>query len=268
MSIESTTGTNEELGNTSASILQRMGSVKKLPTAIALDTSKFAFYLAAVALVLVITGTIANLIIYQVAEHPEADVARVMARFDLGHEPSLPAFFSSVVLLLNGAMLILISRAKRQHDQTYVVHWLLLGIIFIALSIDETVMFHEMIDKLIGFAVQTSGFLSLPWVIVGGAFALLVFFSYANFLLHIRRRSALLFVASGALYVGGAVGMEVIAAGVIDQHSVESIYHTIVQTIEESLEMAGAILFFYALGDYWSASYGPLHIASSASTSS
>jgi hypothetical protein len=221
-----------------------------------IDTLRLCKYLTVVAIALAIVGAIANLIIYQVAESPEADVARVMSRFDLGHEPSLPAFFSSLVLLLNGLMLLMIAWTKRRSKERGVTHWAVLGFIFVAMSIDETVMFHEMIDKAIGFAVATDGFLLFPWAVLGATVALAVFAAYAGFLLRLPRRFALLFIASGALYVGGAVGMEFLAAGVIDQHGVESAYHTLVQTIEESLEMAGSILFFYSLATYWAQFHG------------
>ncbi len=220
------------------------------------DTRRYTRILCLVAVALTVVGAFANVVIYQLASSPDADIARVMSRFDLGHEPSLPAWFSSVILLLNGAVLLLIGRAKKLKAEPFVIHWLALGIIFVALSIDEAVMFHEMIDKAISFAVTTSGFMLFPWVVVGGGFALAVFAAYLRFLFHLPERFAILFVASGALYVGGAVGMEVIAAGVIDAFGVESIYHTVVQTIEESLEMAGAILFFHALTEYWAATYG------------
>jgi len=228
-----------------------------------LDTKQFSVILFVIAAVLVAVGAFANIVIYQIAESPEADIARVMRRFDLGHEPSLPAWFSSMVLFLNGAMLVLIARAKKAHAEPFAMHWLVLGIIFLGLSIDEAVMFHEMADTLISNIFSTSGFLLFPWAVLGSAFALIVFFTYLSFLFHLPRRFAFLFVLSGALYVGGAAGMEFIAGSVIDRYGVESIYHTIVQTIEESLEMAGAILFFFSLMEYWKCTYGIMRIETS-----
>ncbi|NNF78714.1 MAG: hypothetical protein HKN05_11860 [Rhizobiales bacterium] len=223
-----------------------------------LDTRLCAKTLFIVAVVLTIVGAFANIVIYQIADTPQAGIARVMSRFDLGHEPSLPAWFSSMVLLLNSAMLILISRAKSASADPFTMHWLALGLIFLGLSIDEAVMFHEMIDKLISFGVSTNGFLLFPWAVVGLGFALVVFFAYYKFLANLPLRFATLFIASGSLFVGGAVGMEFLAGNIIDQYGVASIFHTIVQTIEEGLEMAGSILFFYTLTEYWVWSYGPM----------
>ncbi len=223
-----------------------------------LDTRLCAKFLLGIAAVLAMVGAFANIVIYQIAETPQADIARIMSRFDLGHEPSLPAWFSSMVLLLNSAMLVLISRAKSAVADPFAIHWLALGLIFLGLSIDEAVMFHEMIDKLISFGASTNGFLLFPWAVVGLGFALIVFFAYYKFLANLPLRFATLFIASGSLFVGGAVGMEFLAGSIIDQYGVASIFHTIVQTIEESLEMAGSILFFYTLTEYWVWSYGPM----------
>ncbi len=225
-----------------------------------------ASYLAAIALVLAIVGAFANIVIYQIADSPDSNLAKVMHRLDLGYEPSLPAWFSSLVLFFNASVLLLISRAKQLRAEPYFAHWLGLGIIFVGLSIDESVMIHEMVDTVLSSMLQTTGFLLFPWVIAGSAFALTVLVAYSKFLLRLPRRFAYLFITSGALFVGGAVGMELLAGAVIDAAGVASIYHTIVQTIEESLEMAGSILFLYSLTEYWTVTYGPVRITAEAET--
>ena len=209
-------------------------------------------------------GAVVNVVIYQVIGDPEADLARVLARFDLGHEPSVPAWFSSSLLLLNAAMLLLIARATRIVGGVHALHWLVLGLIFIALSIDEAALFHEMIDTALSRRLRTDGVLTFPWVLAGGGFALAVGLAYLPFLLRLPRRFAILFVVSGALFVGGAVGMELASAKAIDAYGVASLAHAATQTVEESLEMAGAILFFFSLARYWSHVHGHVRIVPAA----
>ena len=223
-----------------------------------LDSKRITTILFAIAAMLSVVGAFANIVIYQIAESPDANIARFMSRFDLGHEPSLPAWFSSLVLLLDSAMLVLISRVVKLRGKPYFAHWLILGIIFLGLSIDESVMFHEMLNEGINLIISTKDIFLFPWVVVGLLFVVTVFLAYLKFLFHLPRRFALLFVLSGAIFVGGAVGMEIIAGIVIGQYGVASIYHTIVQTIEESLEMAGAILFFYSLTQFWASNFGSI----------
>lgn len=229
-------------------------------TYLCLDTNRVGRGLLAVAAVLVVVGALANVVIYQIAASPEADIARVMARLDLGHEPSLPAWFSSAVLLLNGAVLLMIGRAKRRHAEAFAVHWLVLGLIFVGLSIDESIMVHEMIDTSVSRVIPSSGFLLFPWVILGFLFSVVVFIAYLKFLMALPRRIGALFIISGALYVGGAVGMEMISARIIDEFGVMSLFHTMSQTLEEGLEMIGAILFLYSLLEYWQFRYGIMRV--------
>lgn len=240
----------------------RRGRVSDAAAAAQVDTDRVALLLAAVAAVLVVVGAVVNVVIYQVLGGMEADAARVLARFDLGHEPSVPAWFSSSLLLLDAAMLLLIARATRAAGGRYAPHWFVLGIIFVGLSIDEAALFHEMIDTALSRGLETDGILTFPWVLAGGGFALAVGAAYIPFLLAIPRRFAALFVVSGAIFVGGAVGMELASATAIDRHTVASLAHAATQTVEEAMEMAGAILFFFALGRYWSAAHGRVRLVS------
>lgn len=94
--------------------------------------------------VIALTGTIANFVIYSVAPTPEHILARLMKRFDLGHEPSIPNWYSSVALLASAMLLFLISRAKQQLHVPYVRHWFGLAVLFLLLAVDEAVLIHEM----------------------------------------------------------------------------------------------------------------------------
>ncbi|MEM7068651.1 MAG: hypothetical protein AAF478_07175 [Pseudomonadota bacterium] len=229
-------------------------------THVLIDTRRVVGLIASLALVIVIVGTFANIAIYQIAEHEDAILAKVMRRFDLGHEPSIPAWFSSLLLFANAMWLILIGTATSILKKTHAYHWIALGLIFVGLSIDEAVMFHEMIDNFLLQVIPQSAVLIFPWVAVGATVALVVFFSFLTFLLHLEWRFRKLFVLSGAIFVGGAVGVEFIAGGVIDKHGVESLHHTFVQMIEESMDIAGSLLFFYSLSEYWRSTFTDFQI--------
>ena len=54
---------------------------------------------------------------------------------------------------------------------------------------------------------------------------------YLRFLLQLERRTRLLFVAAGALFVGGALGMEMIAGIVVESYGVASLGHTAVDGV-------------------------------------
>jgi hypothetical protein len=122
-------------------------------------------------------------------------------------------------------------------------------------------MVHEMVDNVLHDTFQTSGVLHFAWVIPALIFVAIFGLSYIGFLMHLDRRARWLFLASGALFVGGAVGMEMIAALIIPTHGVESLAHTVSQTIEESCEMLGVVLFIHALLEYVGRTVGPLRLS-------
>lgn len=224
------------------------------------DMRSVALLLAAVAALLALAGVAVHLVIHEVIGDPSSDVSRALLRFDLGHEPSVPAWFSASVLLLNGLWLLVIARAEALKARPMSLHWAVLGAVFVGLSLDEAALFHELIDTLLARQLGTDGVLTFPWVIAGLSFVALIALAYLRFLLALPRRFAALFVGAGALFVGGAVGMEMASALAIDAYGSTSLAHLATQTVEESLEMAGSILFFYALSLYWSDRHGDVSI--------
>jgi hypothetical protein len=81
--------------NSSARDADEMPTIKFM-----IDKGSIARRFCFVVSLLVIAGTIANWVIYHWAQTPEAPVARLFRRLDLGHEPSLPNFYSSLALIL------------------------------------------------------------------------------------------------------------------------------------------------------------------------
>jgi hypothetical protein len=60
-----------------------------------------------------------------------------------------------------------------------------------------------------------------------------------------------LFIVAGAVYVGGAVGMELVEGYVVeDYHGTENLAFIVASTVEEGLEMVGIVIFIRALMGY------------------
>ena len=200
--------------------------------------------------ILIVSGTAANIISNQVAPSKDHKLARLMNRFDLAFEPSIPNWYSSCSLLLCGVVLAVIARAKARSKGGWFWHWAVLAAIFVGLSIDEGVRLHEMLHTVIASRIETHGLLYFPWVIPALFFVAIVGLCYVPFLLRLDRRTAVLFVIAGAIYVMGAVGMDMIGGVIVEQHGMESIHHSFAQAVEELLEMLGVLIFLYALLDY------------------
>ena len=73
---------------------------------------------------------------------------------------------------------------------------------------------------------------------------------YLRFLLHLRRRTAQLIVLAAGLYVGGAVGFEMISGLLADgrfEEAQASVAYNLVTIIQETFEMLGIAIFALAL---------------------
>ena len=141
-----------------------------------LPLRRVAITLGVTIVTLVVTGATANWMIYNLFSpgHPVSDVLR---RFDLGHEPSIPAFYSSVMILACALLLSIIARSALRFQRS----WYLLAIFFLCMALDEAVMFHEMVDTGMRMLLPTSGPFFFAWVLPAMVFVIafgLVFFQF------------------------------------------------------------------------------------------
>jgi hypothetical protein len=164
-------------------------------------------------------------------------------------EASIPTWFSSSVLLLCSVLLAAIASAHNRIGGRFVRQWSALSIIFLLLSLDEMAAFHErFIDPL--RSLLDTGFFYSAWVILGGPFVIIVVLAYRRFLFNLPTKSSRLFIAAGALYVLGALGVEMLGGLQEDLYGQQNLAYVVLVTVEEFLEMSGAILFLYALMRY------------------
>src|SRR5690606_42073042 len=87
------------------------------------------------------------------------------------------------------------------------------------------------------------GLLYFAWVVPGIALVVVLAMVFFRFLLHLPAKVALAFVLSAALYLGGAIGLELVGGRFAELHGMRSLTYRMIATVEEALEMAGAILF-------------------------
>ena len=184
----------------------------------------------------------------------------VVGLFLLGKEVNIPTFYSFSALLLCSALLAIIAFAKKKENAPYSLHWKALSIIFLYLSMDEASQLHEMTIKPLRSALNASGFLHYTWVILGIVFSLIVVLAYLRFLADLPRKTRNLFLVAGAIFVGGALGMEMIGGYYSSLYAGQPIpllrfcninlNYQMIATVEELLEMLGIVVFIYALMSY------------------
>ncbi len=160
--------------------------------------------------------------------------------FDVDEEDSIPTWYSASALLLASALLFLISQRKRADRDPWIRYWYGLSLTLTALSLDEIAGFHEALNTMADSS----------WAIPGGIAAAIFGLAYLRFLRHLPARTRWLFVLSGCVFLGGAVGVEMSTDWYEDQELLNTLAYNLWTAVEEGMEMGGVVLFIYALLRY------------------
>ena len=200
--------------------------------------------------VLVLTGLAARLVIYEVAPDPYHPLAKIMKRLDLGHEPSLPNWYSSLALLGSALLLGVISHLQRIREAKFARHWLALTILFLLMALDEAIVIHEMADDNLHRWLDTGGMFYFAWVIPGSILAGTVSLFFLNFLRNLDKQTRNGLLLAGGIFLGGALGVEMIEGAIVDSAGLASIHLSFVQAVEEFMEMLGIAILIYTLLNY------------------
>jgi len=165
--------------------------------------------------------------------------------FDL--EQSVPTFFSFSILFVSSLLLFFIALSENS-DKKY---WFGLSMIFLFLSMDESISIHEKFVEPTQHLLNTSGYMLFAWVIPYTLFVIIFLLFYFKFLLRLPRKIMIMLVISGAIYVFGAIGLELFEGKIFETDG-RSIKYLMFTTVEETMEMLGVSYFIYSLVYYLS----------------
>ena len=169
--------------------------------------------------------------------------------FDVDEEESVPTWFSSSLLLLTAVVLFFVAHLSKLREDRYAIHWFGLGLGFAFMSADEIAGFHETLNSV----TETS------WAVPGLIVALLVGVAYLKFLSSLPAPVAVRFMMSGAIFVGGAIGVELATEPYLYDDALDTLGYNLWTPVEEGMEMGGVILFLASLFDYLKTTY-PLQL--------
>jgi len=176
---------------------------------------------------------------------------RWISLFNLDREINYPSWYSSFTLLFCAILLGIIASAKKKQGDRYFGHWKALGFIFVFFSLDEILSLHEiLIINDLRKALDLGGLFYFIWVIPGAIFVVVTGLAYLKFLRHLPRKTRHFFLLAGSIYVGGALGMEMVCGYYADAVGQRNLIYGLMASVEEILEMVGAIVFIYALLSY------------------
>ncbi len=168
----------------------------------------------------------------------------------VNRETSLPSWFSSKILFVAALLLGFLYFSTRRARSPGSRMWLGLSIIFLYLSADEAMFIHERVAGIFSREFGLSGVLYYAWVLPFSILVLIFLAFYAPFFLRLPGRTRNLIALAGTLYLGGALGAEVVAALLDQSGNRETLVFISTFTLEEWLEMTGISVFIFALLDY------------------
>jgi len=170
--------------------------------------------------------------------------------FSLDGENTVPTWYNSFILFLLSMTAWAISKVAAAKKTQQEGRWKFLGFLFLVMSIDEVAMFHETIGKEIATRFHTESWLYFGFVIPGFILALILLVIYIPFLKSLPQKTMWGLVTAGAIYVGGAAGVEAIEARWFYLYGERNIVYLLLSNFEELCEMGGLILFLKVLLDY------------------
>jgi hypothetical protein len=120
-------------------------------------------------------------------------------------------------------------------------------------------MIHEQFNT-VGILFQRMGWTNVytgawhwPWVISGCAVVIILAVAFQRFIRSLPGRTMVLFIASGALFFGGAIGFEMLGSlslEMVEAGKAVAFRPWLLAHIEETLEMSGIALLIYSILDY------------------
>ncbi len=224
-------------------------STRDVELPIYISINKITQRLIIVILCLTLTGAISGY--FWVFEFPFPSSKWFYQLFSLDEELNIPAWYSSFKLLFCSGLLAVITAIKK--TDKYYIYWKNLSLIFFFLSLDEAFSIHEIL-----IIPSLREVFNLPpiffhtWVIFGIPAVIFFVFKYFQFFLNLPKKTQYLFLLSAILYIGGALGMEMVTGLFRVYFGRLDILTTIAIIIEELLEMTGTVTFIYALLTYLS----------------
>ena len=165
--------------------------------------------------------------------------------FDFNLERNWPTAYAT--FLLGFAAYLLFYVGQWPHTKTFRKQWFALGGIFTFLALDEWYEIHESLARWMAPWTRPYDYLAHGWVLPYAILLVVLIACFARFFLSFASRYRALFALSGALYVGGALALEIVAAPRARHYGYVDREYLILCTFEEALEFTGVLLFTYSL---------------------
>ncbi|SPP64679.1 Multidrug resistance protein (Efflux pump/antiporter) [Nitrospira lenta] len=234
-----------------------------IPASIRLQPSRITLVLAAVASCLVLLSFTSQFLRYGLGHDYLYGLLPITEElFHVDREQNISTLFSVTLLLCSGSLLVLIALMKRQRQDPDVSKWMILAGGFFYLATDEGWSLHErLIEPVRGLLGHGDlGIFYFAWIIPAMAGVALLGVLFLGFLFRLPSSTRRSFIIAGALYLGGAIGIEMLGGRYAELHGLKNLTYQLFAHLEESLEMAGIILFIHTLLHYLAEQYPEIRL--------
>lgn len=177
--------------------------------------------------------------------------------FSFDQKTNFPTAFKLFGLLASAALLWVIASGKKRAADRYAMHWRILSLVFVYLTLDEEARLHQMLGSGMRSVIHTSGILYHGWVIVYLPLAVIFALAYLRFFFDLPGPARLLFFLAGICYAGGSGGVE-LAKGYFESHygGSENLGFAMIADTSDTLECVGLVIFVSVLLRYLSQHVG------------
>ncbi len=171
--------------------------------------------------------------------------------FDVNREKNLPTLYAALTLLLCSGLTALIALKKGTEGDRYRHYWTGLAGIFLFLGLDEGLSIHEKIGRPVKSVVETTGIFHYAWLLPALLGVTVVMILYIPFFRHLPQKIQRLIWLALAAYLGGALGMEMVAGFYLSStQQMNPMIWAVMTLTEEGLEMLGVLFLIRALLSY------------------
>jgi hypothetical protein len=131
---------------------------------LSIDLGRAVRLLSVVIATLVATATIVTIVTHRLEASNHHELAQLINRFDLGFEPSVPNWYSSVNLMACSILVAVIARAKETRRDRWVGSWRVMAFLFALLAVGKGVRLNEIVNRAVYSFVDSQERFYTPWV--------------------------------------------------------------------------------------------------------
>lgn len=214
-----------------------------------ISPGKITRFLLTVIGILFVLSLLGQIAVNFLPDFPTRDLFKQM--FDVNREQNFPTLYSSLALLFSSILFAMIGIVKTQNQDYYRWYWKGLSFIFLYLSLDELLSFHERFNK----PISNSGvfhFIYFTWVIPAFFAVVMFLFIFYKFFLHLPRYMKRSFLIALFLFLTGIFLIETVSGYYMHGNLLkkQTIIYSLMTIVEESFEMLGVVVLIHALITY------------------